>query len=230
MSNKLLILILPITLIIFSKPNHAQSNNNSEIKVGNQIWTSKNLSVDKFRNGDWIKQARNENEWKMAGENKQPIWCFHGYNSKNEKFGRLYNWYAVNDPRGLAPEGYQIPDDMDWSQLIIFLDKNSEGGSNIPNNAGFKAKSKIGWWQEKNGNDEYSLNFLPSGYVFSSGKMSSVGIGKNKEEQGISGYWWSTSEHTDGKVWNRSIYFWNNNFVKNKCSKGCGLAVRCIKK
>lgn len=79
-------------------------------KIGNQIWMSENLYVNKFRNGDEIYQAKNEREWVDAGKNGEPAWCYYDFDSANElKFGKLYNWYAVNDARGLAPDGWRVP-------------------------------------------------------------------------------------------------------------------------
>lgn len=82
------------------------------VTIGNQVWMAENLNVDKFRNGDLILQAKTEEEWKKAGENKHPAWCYFDNDTANDaKYGKLYNWYAVNDPRGLAPAGWHIPTD-----------------------------------------------------------------------------------------------------------------------
>jgi len=71
------------------------------VTIGNQVWMTKNLNVDKFRNGDPIPHARTDEEWKKAGENEEPAWCYYESDTRNgEKFGKLYNWYAVNDKRG----------------------------------------------------------------------------------------------------------------------------------
>ena len=70
----------------------------------------KNLNLDKFRNGDIIPEAKTNEEWSAADTNKNPAWCYYDNDPANgEKYGKLYNWYAVNDSRGLAPEGYKIP-------------------------------------------------------------------------------------------------------------------------
>ena len=75
-------------------------------KIGNQIWTLKNLDVATYRNGDVIQQAKNGNDWGIAGVLKIGAWCYYDNDSSNgTTYGKLYNWYAVNDPRGLAPTG-----------------------------------------------------------------------------------------------------------------------------
>lgn len=81
-------------------------NNYKTIKIGNQIWMAENLKVTKFKNGDVIRQAKNIDEWINSGIMKEPVWCYYEYNNSNDiLYGKLYNWYAVIDKRGLAPDG-----------------------------------------------------------------------------------------------------------------------------
>jgi uncharacterized protein (TIGR02145 family) len=91
----------------------------NSVVIGTQTWTTENLNVSIFRNGDPIKEARTAQEWKMAGENEQPAWCYYNNDPANgAKYGKIYNWYAVNHPRGLAPEGWHVPTETEWRQLI----------------------------------------------------------------------------------------------------------------
>ena len=107
------------------------SNKSSEtvfksVKIGNQEWMSDNLNVDHFRNGDIIPEVKSKDDWKEAGKNGQPAWCYYENDPKNgEKYGKFYNWYAVNDPRGLAPEGWHVPSDGEWTEMINFLDADN---------------------------------------------------------------------------------------------------------
>jgi uncharacterized protein (TIGR02145 family) len=96
-----------------------------EAKIGAQIWMAENLTVTKFRNGDPIPEARSIEEWVNAGENKEPAFCYVNNDpSTISKFGVLYNWHAVNDPRGLAPEGWRIPGHNDIFELRGFTQKH----------------------------------------------------------------------------------------------------------
>lgn len=96
-----------------------------EAKIGDQIWMAENLTVTKFRNGDPIPEARSIEEWINAGENKEPAFCYVNNDpSTISKFGVLYNWHAVNDPRGLAPEGWRIPSHYDIFELRGFTQKH----------------------------------------------------------------------------------------------------------
>jgi len=99
------------------------------VRIGEQVWMAENLNVSKFRNGDLIPEAKTKEEWKAAGENKQPAWCYYDNDKKNgEKYGKLYNWYAINDRRGVIPEGWHLPSDEEISTLKYYLydNKNSK--------------------------------------------------------------------------------------------------------
>ena len=106
------------------------------VTIGTQVWTTKNLDVATFRNGDAIPEAKTNKEWEAAGENKQPAWCYYENNTANgTKYGKLYNWYAVVDSRGLAPTGYHIPTDDEWTVLSTYL-----GGEDVAGKKNEKLK------------------------------------------------------------------------------------------
>jgi uncharacterized protein (TIGR02145 family) len=87
--------------------------------IGSQTWMAENLNVDRFRNGDIIPEAKTVEEWTTALRNKQPVWSYNSYDSINgKKYGKLYNWYAVNDSRGIAPEGWHVPSESEFVNLI----------------------------------------------------------------------------------------------------------------
>ena len=143
----------------------------SEVMIGNQIWMSKNLNVERFRNGDLIPHIKSDEEWEEAGKNGQPAWCYYDNNPQNgEIYGKIYNSHAVNDPRGLAPEGWYIPDYEEWTDLIIFL-----GGDD---DAGGKLKSKT-YWNSPNYGDINKSGFsaLPGGFRTDEGKFYNLNEG-----------------------------------------------------
>ena len=93
--------------------------------IGTQVWMAENLTVTKFRNGDPIPEARTAEEWLRAGNNKQPAFCYVNNDPNTvSQYGVLYNWYAVNDRRGLAPEGWRIPAHTDVFELRGFTQKH----------------------------------------------------------------------------------------------------------
>ncbi|MEI7812973.1 MAG: fibrobacter succinogenes major paralogous domain-containing protein, partial [Ignavibacteria bacterium] len=107
------------------KDNHGKYKS---IKIGSQIWMAKNLNTGRFRNGDIIPEARTNREWEKAGQEGKPAWCYYKNDPANgKKYGRLYNWYAVNDRRGLAPEGWHIPTEAEYQTLITTV--NNDGNA-----------------------------------------------------------------------------------------------------
>ncbi len=117
----------PIVNSTNASVSHKPAANIKSVQIGTQTWMVENLNVSTFRNGDSIPQAKNQNEWSKAAERMQPVWCYYDNNPKNgEKYGKLYNWYAVNDPRGLAPAGWHVPGDEEWAKLIDFLGGDSD--------------------------------------------------------------------------------------------------------
>jgi uncharacterized protein (TIGR02145 family) len=148
-----------------------------QVKIGDQVWMKENLNVDKFRNGDPIPEAKTREEWIDAGLNNKPAWCYYGNDSLNsKKYGKLYNFHAVSDPRGLAPKGWKIPTADDWEILI-----NNNGGYL---DAAVKLKNTFGW-DNKNGSNE-------SGFTANAGGERSWNIGDFSYERKY-GYWWTSS-------------------------------------
>jgi len=185
------------------------------VTIGTQVWMTKNLDVATFRNGDPIPQAKTDEEWANAWENKQPAWCYYDNDPANgEKYGKLYNWYAVNDSRGIAPDGYHIPSDAEWRKLTDFL-----GGEYV---AGAKMKSKSGWKNDGNGTNESAFSGLAGGYRYGSGTFYTDGVG-------VESSWWSSSEGDTSVAWGRYLYYNSGNVNVGKYDKGAGLSVRCLR-
>ena len=93
-----------------------------ETKIGMQTWATKNLDVSSFRNGDAIPEAKTREDWIKAGEEGKPAWCYYEYDPTNgQKYGKLYNWYAVNDPKGLAPNGWHVSSSLEWVAMNNYL-------------------------------------------------------------------------------------------------------------
>ncbi|MEE1946989.1 FISUMP domain-containing protein [Pedobacter sp. KR3-3] len=131
----------------------------SPITIGNQVWMNKNLDVGKFRNGDPITEAKTPEEWERlsSDESRQPAWCYYNFDPANAaKYGRLYNFYAVADKRGLAPAGWHIPSKAEYETLI-----NHVGGEYT---ASKKLRSKTGFKNGNNGTNESGFNIQPAGF------------------------------------------------------------------
>jgi hypothetical protein len=90
-----------------------------EVKIGDQIWSGKNLNIGHFQNGDKIKQAKNHQEWQTAIVNGEPAWCYYMFNEMNEhRFGKIYNLYVLLDKRGITPKGWSIPTQKEWNKIL----------------------------------------------------------------------------------------------------------------
>jgi uncharacterized protein (TIGR02145 family) len=194
--------------------NEAQAAATVEVLIGTQTWMKENLSVTRFRNGDPIPEAQTAKEWADASNAKQPAWCWYeGDGGKfGKKYGVMYNWYAVNHPSGLAPEGWRVAEDEDWSQLEKFL------GGNI--GAAVVLKNESGWFQGGNGSNSKGFSALPGGMRLSLGMFSDV--------ERI-GSWWTATEENEDRAWERSMGYGNKDVYRSYGYKGAGYSVRCVK-
>lgn len=124
------------------------------IIIGNQEWSTVNLDTNKFNNGEPIPEIKNMEEWNQASKNKQPAFCFYENNYDNGlKYGKLYNWYAVTDPRGLAPAGFRVPTKIDLLELLNTLVGGVDLNSNSVSEflvAGKDLKKNISDWLQPN--------------------------------------------------------------------------------
>jgi uncharacterized protein (TIGR02145 family) len=194
------------------KPNDNTTKIN-EVKIGNQIWMGQNLNVTKFRNGDLIPEAKTPAEWKAFADAGEPAWSVcETDDSKGEIYGKLYNWYAVNDSRGLAPEGWHIPSDEEWTELNDYLGGDMQAGP--------KMKSQTGWDNGGNGTNSSGFNAIPSGYRGIEGNCISRGIIEN---------WWSSTESNNNLAWKRGLGYSFIELNRFDPSKGYGFSVRCVK-
>lgn len=189
-----------------------ESNYYNEAKIGAQVWMKENLNQDRFKNGDLIPEAKTNAEWIQAGKNRQPAWCYHENNSNNEKkYGKLYNYWAVIDPRGLAPDGWRISTDSDWTILTNYLKGSLVAGKYI--------KSNSGWLDGGNGSNKSGFTALPGGYRNGDGGFFAFGY---------TGTWWCISSGTSrytGRSLDNSDLITTDQVV----SGSFGFSVRCIK-
>jgi len=192
---------------------HPVDNEIKEVRIGNQIWMAQNLNVSQFRNGDSIPHVKTAEDWEKAGKEQKPAWCYYNNDPANEsRYGKLYNWYAVNDARGLAPAGWHIPSDMEWKQLTDHL-----GGNDL---AGKKMKSTQGWARNGNGTNESGFGGLPGGYRYDYGFF-------NYGE--LFAIWWASPVDFISFAW---LYYQAYNFgnaFRYFPNKAFGFSVRCVK-
>ena len=187
-----------------------------EVAIGTQTWTTKNLDAEIYRNGDAIPQVQDASVWANLTTG---AWCYYENKTVNgSTYGKQYNWYAVTDPRGLAPKGYHIPTDEEWTILTDYL-----GGEKL---AGAKMKSTSGWENNGNGSNTSGFAGLPGGFRLSSGSFVSIGS---------IGLLWSSSESDNsnarniGLSANGALAYDDSEFFRNHGSKQDGYSVRCLR-
>jgi len=215
-----LILALGFILVLSScsddKPTNNNNNNNvtyETVTIGNQVWMKKNLDVDHYRDGTPIPQITDAYQWMLLSEG---ACCYYNNDtSKKAIYGRLYNWYAVSDSRGLAPKGWHIPSLEEWTTLINYL-----GGESV---AGGKLKEAgIVHWQSPNtgATNEGGFTGLPSGFRQYEGTFYGLGYSTS---------WWTSTGLGPGYAYSIFLDKQSTVVLRNGDNTVMGFPVRCIK-
>ncbi len=215
-----------------------EGNSYPTVRIGTQIWTAMNLNVSKYRNGDDIPQfcgSQDCDPWHPSsscwGNLTTGAWCYQ-YTESMNTYGKLYNWYTVNDPRGIAPEGYHVPSKEEWQTLRNYLGGIFEAGG--------KMKTTTYWSSPNTGATNASgFSAMPGGgfgrtailngfyYVYS----------YNPYGKGNNGNWWSTKLYTTvygpNNIMSEATYFSLSNIGSNLLDDGAdrsaGFSIRLIK-
>lgn len=187
------------------------------VNIGPQTWMPKNLNVNKFRNGDLIIEALTLEEW----VSDEPRWCYYNFHPGNGKiYGKLYNWAAVNDLRGLAPDGWHIPSVKEWKKLFEYLGGHTEAG------AAMKEEGTAHWAHPNtDANNSSHFRALPGGLLCTD---------KFFQYMHTYGFWWSKDYFEPGPDEARYPCYVTLNFESggveiSHVQHNCGLSVRCIK-
>lgn len=183
-------------------------------KIGDTNWLTTNLQSTRFQNGDPIPVVSSNEEWERYGELGEPACCW--YNNQSSglgRYGMLYNWFTVEDPRGLGPIGWSVPKVADWTDLV-----QSQGGWNI---AGRKLKSKSGWNHFGNGNNLSGFYAVPGGGRGALGQFL---------DRGDYGNWWCREEASKREAGFFYVTFVDSNVkIQTNGFKASGLSVRCVR-
>ena len=184
------------------------------VTIGTQVWSLNNLDVVTYRNGDSIPKVSDPVAWSNLTTG---AYCYYNNDSATyaATYGKLYNWYAVTDPRGLAPAGWHIPTDAEWSALTTFLGGESVAGEQL------KESGLANWVTPNLANNNSGFTALPGGGRLSTGSINSLA--------GERGYWWSATESSATNGWNRSLINATISTFRSSANKKSGFSVRCIK-
>jgi len=243
-------LLLPLTIILMfgvlgsdckknpagpdTKPNTMKGNDGKvyqTVTIGNQVWMAENLRETKYRNRDAIPNVTDNSTWFDLRTGAR---CAYNNDANNESdtYGYLYNWFAAVDARNIAPEGWRVPSDEDWTALTNYLIANGYNwdGTTEGNKIGKAMASSGGEWQSHGtagnvGNDPASNNAsgfsaLPGGYRSSYGSFGGLGL---------SAVFWSATEYYTNSAWYRRLYY-NTSYVgRNANYKQYGFSVRLVR-
>ncbi len=191
--------------------NYSNQVTINSVIIGTQCWMQKNLDIDHYRNGDPIPQVTSPTEWQSLTTG---AWCYYGNKIGNDTiYGKLYNWYAVNDPRGLAPQGWHVATSAEWNTLTEYL-----GGTTI---AGGALKAMEHWTSPNTGATNSSgFTALGGGFRNTQGVFSNAGI--------LGGWWTADSDNSEISFY-RVLYNSNTKSEGYHIQNTVGLAVRCVK-
>lgn len=197
----------------FVECKDANGNYYSVVKIGSQTWMAENLKATKYRNGDDIINLTNNTDWGMFTISS---WCNYNNDAANAtNYGKLYNWYAIADTRNIAPVGWHVASDAEWTMLTTTL-----GGETV---AGGKLKeTSLNHWVTPNTSATNATGFtaVPAGSRLSSGQFNNLGSNGN---------WWSLTENGTNYAWYRYVYSSSASVVRDYYNKNVGFSVRCVR-
>jgi len=194
------------------------------VTIGTQVWMVENLKVTRYRNGDPIPEVSDSDRWfgLLTGA------CCNYKNDTNIAaiYGKLYNWYAVNDSRNICPRGWHVPTRDEWTELARYI-----GGKENRNEymAGGKLKEAgtIHWqWPNKGATNESGFTALPGGCR---GMIGPSRYGNSILSMGNFGHWWSSTEYFTGNAFFVNLGYAETNIARDLTHEHNGLSVRCIK-
>ncbi len=197
------------------------------VKIGDQWWMAENLKVTHYRNGDAIPKVTSNSEWTDLSSG---AYCaYDNDESHAETYGYLYNWYAVDDSRNIAPEGWRVPTDEDWKELEMALGMSqaeADGTGYRGSNEGSKLAGNAALWDDGDltNNSAFGasgFSALPGGYrIYFSGIYTSIGV---------SARFWSSLENYSGGAWHRTLNCHDSDIAHACSQQRHGYAVRCVR-
>ena len=188
------------------------------VVIGSHTWMRENLKVSRYRNGDIIPEITRNIDWTLANEGG---WCWYDNDSKNDRiYGKLYNWFTVEDTRGVCPTGWHVPTENEWIALENALSNSQTGGKT---KATGTFQEGTGYWKSPNSfaSNETGFTGLPGG-------LRVIGFFQNLSERAA---WWSstTDVFSASQAHNRVAEYDNQSLEDFRSAKSFGNSIRCVK-
>jgi len=191
---------------------------NTEVQICGQTWMGCNLDVDTYRDGTPIPEVTDPGEWVNLTTG---AWCYYNNDPANGPiYGKLYNWYAVNDPRGLAPEGWHISSEVEWGHLDRCLGSSLIVGEKLKSTGTIEDGDGL-WYSPNDGaTNESGFSARPGGWRYAYGAFGYLGS---------CGYWWTSTAYDSLNAQLRGLSYINTICGKSYTRKAYGFSVRCVK-
>ena len=188
-------------------------NEYNTLTIGTQVWMAENLKTTRYRDGNNIPNVPGYSPWAALTTG---AYCNYNNDANNVAiYGRLYNWYAVYDSHNIAPTGWHVSTDAEWTILTTYLGGESGAGGKL------KEIGTTHWSGPNTGAANiYGFSALPGGYRSGNGEYFDIGN---------YGLWWSSTEYLAANAWYRSIYYYGSYVSRTYVNKKIGYSVRCVK-
>ena len=197
----------------------------TNVTICTQVWANRNLEVTTYSDGTPIPQVTDPTAWAALTTG---AWCYYNNNATNgTTYGKLYNWYAavgihnaasltnVALRKKLAPTGWHVPTDAEWTTLTTCL------GGEIVAGGKMKATGTTHWFSPNTAATNSSgFTGLPGGFRYNDGSFNYIDY---------YGFWWSSSENDSASAWNRNLNYNNGNAYRYFYNKNYGYSVRCLR-
>lgn len=197
------------------------------LRIGDQCWMGANLRTSRYSDGSIVPNVTSNNDWRFLNSG---AWCNYENSASNgATYGKLYNWFAAMDPRGICPLGWHVPVDDEWKQLENALgmsadELNEIGTRGEADSIGGLMKATASWNMPNAGaTNESGFSGLAGGNRdgFSDGTFFNLGS---------TGYWWSSSDYGEfNYAWHRRLNSSNAGVGRHGYYKRSGYCIRCVR-
>jgi len=183
------------------------------VKVGDQWWMAENLKVTHYRNGATIPLVTNSDDWPNLSTGARC--AYDNDQSEVATYGYLYNWYAVDDSRNIAPSGWHVPSNAEWQTLVDYL-----GGDDVT--GGKLKETGTNHWESPNegATNESGFAALPGGYRYGGGNFYVLGY---------VAYFWSSTEISSNYAWYRLLDYDDASVYRSASYKQFGFSLRLVR-
>jgi uncharacterized protein (TIGR02145 family) len=215
----IIFLSFQIVVAINDKPvKDVDGNVYKTVTIGTQTWMSENLKTTKFSDGTPIPHVENTSEMRTLKSGAYSV--YENKLGNSDVYGKLYNFYAVADPRNICPQSWHVPTDAEWQKLIDYLGGDNKAGGKM------KEAGNTHWGVNNGGTNESGFSALPGGHRY----PNNVGDDNSYNWIGVRTWFWSsTKSGNQGASRYRELQDIGTVVIRDQMGNECGFSVRCLK-